>query len=537
MPEKNTPTKIVKAHREGLWGLIQELTSSEWDGLVKQLTCFNVSTNKESKQLQLANYLRYCSAEPNETAICVKLYGVRSCQTFHSLKNTLREKIFDFLLNDINLDKLSDLEKSDLAIIRIKKKSALFQQLLYSKSRNQIYYSLLDEIIALATEFEHHYSLIEHLRLKKVLVEWKKNTKEFNKLQSLIKYHTRCYDSLNLAEHYYYEFGLKSEYFSNKDKEALIQFGQSKVTELKALESELKLGTLRYYRLFIELGINLTCENYSIARTIALKLLDLVRKSKALYRRQRIGVILDHLSRCEFHLVKYSAAAEWAREAQKHFNSGSENLSIALEQEYYALMAGKSFNHAFEASEKMVQISAPIELGAFRFSKFQFLKANALFRLGRFDNCFTILSQELKISEDKAGWEVGIRILKTMTLIELLKYDEASHSIHNLKHFIIYTEKQGMKIRPRDKKILNLLQNLMRNSYNFSTLNGNTPAYLEALNSAKSDSAWEPFTHEVFPFQEWFEHKLKQSNSSIILSFGNKNSPAASSKSKVPVRI
>ena len=117
------------------------------------------------------------------------------------------------------------------------------------------------------------------------------------------------------------------------------------------------------------------------------------------------------------------------------------------------------------------------------------------------------LSQEREIYKDKAGWEVGARVLKIMTLIETLKLDEASLAVKNLKQFFKYTDKKT-PVSLRDKKILNLLLVAENKGFMFNTLNGNTDKYMIALTSEDKNLRWEPFTHEVIPFHEWYAGKM-----------------------------
>ena len=290
-------------------------------------------------------------------------------------------------------------------------------------------------------------------------------------------------------------------------------------------------------------------ENYLNARSICLELLYVVRNNKSVYRKQRIGVVYDHLSRCEFYLghtekkaeekiAHFLHATEYARQAQEHFTLNSENYCIALEQEFYALFAMKQYEQAVDVANKMISSATQKELGEFRFSKYNYLIANALFKQRRFPEALQLLSQNREIAKDKSGWETGARVLKIMTLIEMFKLDEASLAVCGLKQFFTRiemkvkqketpynssspgeplkkettttSEREPSPIRHRDKKILNLLLVAENNGFMFTTLNGNTDKYMNALTSKEKKLRWEPFTHELIPFHEWFAGKMKK---------------------------
>jgi tetratricopeptide (TPR) repeat protein len=362
----------------------------------------------------------------------------------------------------------------------------------------------------LCKEFEQYSILVDHLRYKKILFSWKSGSGEYSRLNKEIEYYDKCNRLSYESEHYYYQLGLLQEYSSKRNGEKLQKDLKSRIAILENSYFETRSSIIKYHKTFLELGYYQHFENHLKSRSVCLELLNVVRKNKPVYRRQRIGIVHDNLSRCEYYLGNYAQAAEWAREGQKHFNTGSENYSIALEQEFYALFAMEQYEQAVDIANKMINGAPPKELGEFRHAKYNYLLANALFKQRRFTEALHILSQELELSKDKAGWETGLRTLKIMTLIEMLKLDEASLAVSSLKQFFKYNDKKGTTISVRDKKILNLLLVAERAGFLFSTLNGNTDKYMEPLCSDEKEYKWEPFTHEVIPFHSWFAGKMPQ---------------------------
>ena len=525
---------------EDIYSLIHSLTSAEWHSFQNYLTCFSSHDPAQLKQLQLAKNLMDADECPDEARICIKLYGVKKDIRFDILKSALKEKVLDFLTTDISCDKKNELDEADYAIVKINKKSAQLRQLYFSKKRIPFLYGLLDEIILLSKKYEQYSTLVEHLRLKKALVTWKSGREEFEKNNNEMEFYWNCNRMVNKAEQYYYELIMLSEFSSRRDPARLSSLFQNACAELDVFYSETRSPLIKYNKRFLELGYYLHRENHSKARSICLDLIDIVRNNKSVYRRQRIGVVYDNLSRCEYYLGRFKQAADWALEAQKHFNAGSENYCIALEQEFYALFAQEEYEQAVEIANKMIASATRKELGEFRYAKYNFLLANALFKQRRFTEALHILSQELEISKDKAGWETGLRTLKIMTLIEMLKLDEAGLAVLSMKQFFKYNDKKT-PISPRDKKILNLLLVAERAGFMFSTLNGNTDKYMEPLCSDEKTFRWEPFTHEVIPFHKWFAGKMPVHHHSDSKTAGGKiklsKHPKSAKKAKEKVAV
>lgn len=198
--------------------LIKCLTSREWESFQKYLTCFSTHANcpEGLKQLQLARILRESAKPLSEEKCSLKIYGIKNEQSFEMLKSRLRKKALDFLLTDISCDKKQELDEADLAIIEMKKKSAQFQQLYYSKNRNDFFYSLLDEIILLAKKYEQYSILTDHLRIKKTLIAWKKGHNEYNQINEDIKKYMLYDKNCSFSEHFYYELMMLNDYNGKK---------------------------------------------------------------------------------------------------------------------------------------------------------------------------------------------------------------------------------------------------------------------------------------------------------------------------------
>ena len=490
-----------------LHSLLHSLTSSEWQSLQSYFTCFSAQGEAGSKYLELAQMLMKEEVCPSEKQCCLKIYGAKKDHSFDMLKARLKDKILDFLATDI-CDKTKYIDEVDLAYIQIKKMSAQYQQLFYSKPRLGLTYKLVDDIIDLAKKYEYYFAAAEHLKLKRGLTSWQKSKLEFDKINVEIASYFLKSVLLVKTESYYQELIMLYDFSGKLNKKALLSFLTSAIADVSKGYNQTKSPIINYYLKYLEMAFATVHKNYSSARSICLDLLDVVRNNKSVYRKERIGAVYDNLSRCEFYLSRLEQAAEYAIEAQKHFIPNSVNYCTALEQEFYALFGMGRYEQSTLVVNKMLGSASQKELHEFRYSKYSILHANTVFMQNKFDEALEILSREQAISRDKAGWEIGVRLLKIMTLIEMLKLDEAVMAIKSLKEFFKYTDKKT-PVSKRDKTILNLLLILERAGFMFSTLNGSTEKHLKALRSQDEATRWEPFTHELIPFHEWFAGKMR----------------------------
>ena len=492
-----------------LFSLIQCLTTREWESLQNYLSCFSTHADDENgpKQLQLARILKQETSCPTDARCSLKIYGIKDAIGIEMLKSRLKEKTLDFLLTDISRDKKQELDEVDYAIVKLNKKAAQFRQLYFSKKRIPLLGAMLDEIIFESKEYEQYFLLTDHLRHKRNLVSFKNGKAEYEKINKKIADAQKCSVLYNKAEQYYFELAMMNDYNAKQNKQVKLVWLKKIIAEIETENQDIKSSHVDYSLTFLKIEYYQLIRDYASARSTCTDLLDIVRNNKSVYRRQRIGIAYDTLSQCDHFLGNFEQAAEWAQQAQKHFNPNSENYCIALEQEFYALFAMKEYDKAVGIANKMLSSATSKELGEFRFSKYNYLLANALFKQNKFTETLYLLSQVAEISKDKSGWEIGARLLKIMTLVEMLKLDDAGLAVFSLKQFFKRIDKRS-GISVRDKKILNLLLIAERAGFTFSTLNGNTDEYMKYLTSSDKDKRWEPFTHELIPFHEWFAGKM-----------------------------
>lgn len=493
---------------ESIYQLLKSLNSNEWRSFQSFLSCFSSHDERNIRVLNLAKHLVNSPKCPTDRSSCIAIYGSFHHNKIHKLKGRLKDKLLDFLSTDV-CDKKHELDGLDLAHVRIKKLSAQYQQLMYSKQGNELTSELMEEIISTCKEFEYYPALVEHLIQKKWKYGWKLNKSQYDILSNEIELYKNINEKYVEATDLYYGLFRLYDFNAQANKDAIERYLLECISKLEIFYSTTKSSIILYYLKMMEMDYFSIKENYSQARSLCTQVLDIVRNSKSVYRKQRIGAVYDNLARCEFYLGNLEASIEAAQLAQKLFKEGTENHCIALEQEFYAQFKRGKLNESLELSNKMASSATRKELGDFRFAKYQFLKASALFRMKRFYESSEILSCNLLISNDKAGWDIGIRFLKALALIELNKPDQASLVINNLKKFILYSEKKKIRVRKRDKKIVSALLLIMRNSFRFNMLNGKADEYLKILSSDKPEYKWEPFSHEVFPFQDWLKDKLK----------------------------
>ena len=119
-----------------------------------------------------------------------------------------------------------------------------------------------------------------------------------------------------------------------------------------------------------------------------------------------------------------------------------------------------------------------------------------------------MISRQLDISKDKTGWEISLRIFAIMCNIELLRLDEATMQVENLRKVIERNKEK--EISARDRAVTGILKELSRKGFVFDQLSKKTLDALALLEGKNKDHQWQLFSAELIPFHQWMRSKMPE---------------------------
>jgi hypothetical protein len=99
-------------------------------------------------------------------------------------------------------------------------------------------------------------------------------------------------------------------------------------------------------------------------------------------------------------------------------------------------------------------------------------------------------------------WSLGIEVFELQLRIDMGQFDVAEGLISNLQRRI---QRQGEKEKPSQRlfTLVRLLHALSMESFQFKTFWAKNPDALEMLQDSRLGYRWDPFGHEVVPFENW----------------------------------
>jgi len=233
----------------------------------------------------------------------------------------------------------------------------------------------------------------------------------------------------------------------------------------------------------------------------------MLKKSKVLFRKERMGFVWDNICQFKIYTGNYDSAALDAKKAQEYYVENSFNSAISKDQEFYAYIYNNDIDKALRCIE-LLQEHSLIDTGEFRKSKYIYYQACVLFISKDYKAALDLLKTSLEIEKDKTRWNISLRILNIMVFIELGKVHEASYSLEALSKHIQRSAKDD-EVKPRDVSIVTLLRKIEKDGFIYDPKNAKVEGMLKELSAKDTPLSWEHYSTELVPFHKWLEGKKK----------------------------
>jgi hypothetical protein len=490
--------------------LLHGLSKAEQSIFKQQLAVVSLNhLGKDNKLLRLTKYLLSKKLAPGVEECSAGVYGKGSSgKKIFNLVNRLKGKVLEMLICDQALESNEWLDEQDLLAIRVKKRIAQFQVLFFSGNNRQLAAQILDESISVCKENEYYGSLLECLKYKKWMTGYRQGEKSFNELSDQIAHYEHCNKLLSNAADTYYKVIMRNSFSSVPHSKEKFRTLVSAINNLKRDLANVHSPMIEYYLKLLEIDYFQERDEYLKARSECLQLLTVIRGNRSVFRKSRISSAYGNLSRCELYLKRFEEATEFAREAQKHLPVGSANMMVSKEQEFYALFYSGNFPKAHKMALHLSS-GCNLQLGDFRYDKYNFFLACTLFMEKKYHQALRILDAYQEITKDKAGWEVAIRLLRIMCCVETSNLDGAIMQIESFrKHISAHSSKT--LLNSRHQIILRLLSIYEREGFSLKNPNLKTKDLLNLLRSSNTFYSWEMLGPELIPFHEWFASKIEE---------------------------
>jgi hypothetical protein len=488
---------------------IHHLKKEEQAQVTSFLTHFISRDETGNKEKQLFELITQTDeAKLNDNYFSEKIYKTKAGPSYRKLKSRLFQHILDALVMDAYIGNKLIMGETDRQQIRLKKRLLQFRILLRTGHDRdlEMMRRFLNEIILESRAAELYDILVEALYFKKFVDGVMKNSASGSTLDDEINFYNACYSALQRATDYFLQLISERESVSRYSRSQFISHMRQAIAMIEEDVAKTHSVRIRYYLIRLQIALFQYLNDHPAAIMSCEELRELMNKHKIVYRPERMGFVHDNLCHCHVLMGHFNTAIKHAQDAQKHYRPGAFNHLISREQEFYALFYSANLKRALTISREL-QAHPMLGQGEFRHGKMIYYTACIHFKQGHFKETLSIISQLPELSRDKARWEISLRFLKVMCLIELRDLKGASDVIESLRKHLERTNRK-LSVHERDQLIFNFLREYEKSSFEFSSPGTKLLASFEKLAEEGKPASWHYFSHELIPFHLWIKGRL-----------------------------
>jgi hypothetical protein len=447
------------------------------------------------------------------------LYGSKPDGRIERLKNRLYSKVLDSLLIDINTNRDIYEDETHPIQVRLRKKMILYDLLKFTPLKQTVGLEMINDIISTAKQYEFHSILLDAMYIYKGNYGLKKGIELFRKINSEIEYYEKCKRYAQRAFDLSSELGMISTFNTKADKVKLENFVTSSLAELRVYYLETNVKLVGYFLKIFEMTHHQMNKDFDAAKEVAVSMLEFMKHNKTIGRRVRFGIWNDHIAEFDLQRGDYESSIKHIYLGRDYFSGSPLNLAINKKLEADAYFLKGDYNKTLEIASALASDDSQVT-GNFRRDIMLYYKGCCHFMLGEFRDAARMFNLKFQITQDKLGWEVNIRFMRIMSMLELDHPDEAHAMVETTsKHIERY--QQTADLNARDKLLVKLFKELGKEGFSFDRPNDKVYHYLLQLQEKGKDHSWEPLTPELIPIHTW-----------VIKKYGRLIPPAESSRER-----
>lgn len=430
----------------------------------------------------------------NDEEIQSQLYKTPNKVAFRRLLWRLREKILEVLLFDVNVDREGVYSERVRVNISIRKQLSQ-AQILQGRGLRKSSELILERTVDLCEKYELYEELLLALRF---LIKQRSIDKGEESVKSLLEKYKKydfCKNAVLAAEMNYRRIHSDVEFNS----EGIISSESLQEILDNMSDDYLKSGSLQvaYYYYYIEAQYYQSLNNYKQARKSLLNIKKLFDGGASINIPCRIGGVFLNLADNDLFLKQFDRAYTSADEGVRSFHKGNFNYEQGIELMFYAKFYGGEYDIA--ANIIAQTLNNERTQNYFRTGKRRYLLANAFFMKNDFITTLKHLNFINPIESDREGWNIGIKILQILALIEQEQFDEATTKIDAFRKFVETSEVKSHRI----KLINQLLVSLTYNGYDFKDIFQKEKGVIDMLGANTGGLAWTIKSPELVIFHQW----------------------------------
>lgn len=489
---------------QDIYQLVHVLNSNEKKSFQYFLRCLGKSTEAGKIVENLFTFLSKRKKCPGKDA-ALKALRIKKDNHLNVLSFRLKQKLFDFLILENNIEKLKSKDPVNYYSIKQRKKLTQLNFLIRNKGTLKLIETELNSLINDSIKYEIYGVAIDALQLKKQLYIRKRGLKDISSINNKLLLLRETEKYINYAIDFQTYFLTKNEKLNFENSDANKRALEGIIYELKNASENYPSAFLKYFINLFEYYYFTINESYFLARETCLENLELIKKSKSLNTWQRIGSAYIDLYTVDINIREYKKALNNINTALTYFPKYSLNYFITSETKLKVLCYQKKFAQALKQVSLLNEIISNNDI--LQKNKIIFYKTFILFLKKQFKKANEEIISIKKLNVDKNGMDIYLKLIQICINIALNKFDFAVKLTENTEKY--YKRYHAKKFKnERIKKLLKLFKLLSKQDFNNIIVTNAIKKSLTELSIEKNIS-WEPLTPEVYPLDIWITDHLR----------------------------
>ncbi len=204
------------------------------------------------------------------------------------------------------------------------------------------------------------------------------------------------------------------------------------------------------------------------------------------------------------YLRRKDEGVAYIDEAIQLFGERSANLLRALNVKFILYLIGNDFS-GMEEVLKLSRNNANIKNDYQHKVIFTVRRITLEFCRGKFEECIYLINKYSGLIKDKRGWQIGIKILEIMCIVELKNIDWYDYRIKSLQRII-----QREKLL-KNERLNAICSFLIENKV--LLFQRSIPKNIDSISQSRIMSsglpAWDPLSFELLDFADWARRRFQ----------------------------
>jgi len=485
--------------------LVKKLTTAEIE-IIKKLTIGSRSNfNTANKQKKLLFFILN-KQELNYYDTKALISKKSTDGSFNRIIYKLKNKILEALILDVNIDRGNATNSAFKYKLKLKK-MLVSAFILHSRGMVDIALDIYDDVIKAAKRYELYDDLLESLYVKQGLIGLTKGLKEYERLSEEILVFEECRIALYNAKDWYRSFYAEVDFKGLKGKDYISRL-KKYINQLQIQYQRTRSANIYMYQLLLQMELFQQLKNFEKVDMVGNEFVYFVKRSEALYGKNRIGLIYLQLAENKLKTYDFIELMDYCKDGLEYFVNKTLNYYLLKELE---IEASFFLGRTEKLIDTILDLSAQEFYNDFdyRRTKLRFYLGIVYFVEGEYRKAKIEFNDTKEIEKDKEGYNVWIRIMRIMCDIEIEKFSLIDYDIENFRKYIVRTS-QRKDIRVRDSLILQSLLALERNQFDFNKTYKKEIKLFQDLASLDEIHRWKIDSPELVIYHQWFLSKVNK---------------------------